>query len=210
MYQKHEECLLRSPTSTGPAVVEFIRRTYRQDWPSHPQKRSLRLLVRLPGAIWHVTVTFLDAPKAPEATPPSQQRKDLEGLCGCIDFDRVPLWHDTVTELVLSTEGNVALPVKAELNTNNLYASIVGRLRFYAREDPLRVRFPPYNASGKTSTKDVSEITKERGLAAGVHVVRLRGVERLYVYKQVDRYYNPHTGCLNCKAVRRGLGGCVT
>ena len=177
----------KETTPTGPAVVEFIRRTYRQDWPGHPQKRSLRLLVRFPGAMWHVTVTFPDAPKAPETTPPSQQRRDLEGLCRCIDFDRIPLLRDTVTELVLSTKGNVALPVKAEPNADSLYSSIIGRLRFCVREDPLRARFPPLNASGKTSTRDASEITKERELAAGVHVVRLHGDEREYVYKEVDR-----------------------
>ncbi|KAM7191165.1 Protein kinase-like domain containing protein [Rhypophila sp. PSN 637] len=174
-------------TPTGPVVVEFIRRTYRQDWPGHPQKRSLRLLVLSPGARWHVTVTFPDAPKAPEATPPSKQRKDLEGLCRCIDFDHIPLLRDTVTELVLSTEGTVALPVKAEPDAESLYTSVIRRLRFYTREDPLRVRFPPLDASGKTSTRDVSEITKVRELAAGVHVVRLRGDERPYVYKEVER-----------------------
>ncbi|KAK3371635.1 hypothetical protein B0T24DRAFT_629864 [Lasiosphaeria ovina] len=54
----------------SPNVVEFVRRTYRQ-WPGEPQKRSLRLLVRRPDVRWHVTVTFQDAPKVPEATPSS-------------------------------------------------------------------------------------------------------------------------------------------
>ncbi|KAK3371634.1 hypothetical protein B0T24DRAFT_531983 [Lasiosphaeria ovina] len=38
----------------------------------------------------------------------------------------------------------------------------------------------------------VSEITKEEEIAPGIYVVRLRGDERLYVYKEVDRpQYQP-------------------
>ncbi|KAK0705919.1 kinase-like domain-containing protein [Lasiosphaeria miniovina] len=126
-------------------------------------------VLRRPDVRWHVTVTFQDAPKVPEGTPSSQQRRDLEDLCLCIDFDRVPLSRDTVTELILSTKGNAALPMKAEPDTNSLYASIAGNLRFYTREDPLRQEIAP-----------------------GICVVRISGDERLYVYKEVDRpQYQP-------------------
>ncbi|KAK3337725.1 hypothetical protein B0T19DRAFT_81356 [Cercophora scortea] len=191
VHPEHGECLIRSPRPTGPAMVEFIRGTYRQNWPGWPQKRSLGLLVRLPGIMWqwHVIVTFPDIPKILQTAPLPRQKQDFMGLCGCIDFDLVPLWHDTVTELVLSLEGNVPLPVRTELDLDNLYAPMVGLLHFYTREDPLRVRFPPLDADGsQTATRDVSEITRERELAAGVHVVRLpKDERRLYVYKQVDR-----------------------
>lgn len=174
-----------TPTTSMPKAtreVELIQRTYRQDWPCQPQRRSLGLLVRLPGAKWHVNVTFSDAPRAPAAVPLWRQKKDLEGLCHCIDFDPIPLRRDTVTELVLFTKHNATeasrLPVKAEPDVDSLYAGVAGRLYFYTQEDPLRVRFPLLNVSSRTSTKDMSEITKERELADGVHIIRLCGDER--------------------------------
>lgn len=186
------------PCSSAPTdfAVEVIRRTYRQDWPGEPRKRSLGLLVRLHGARWHVTVTFPDAPEVPPETPLSRQKMDLVDLCRCIDFERIPLQCDTVTELVLFIEHDVtntsALPVKAEPNADSLYTSVVGRLHFRTLEDPLRVHFPLLDTNDKTSTKDVSEITKEEELTDGVHVVRLRGEDPLYVYKEIERpQYRP-------------------
>ncbi|KAK8002325.1 hypothetical protein PG989_002044 [Apiospora arundinis] len=63
---------------------------------------------------------------------------------------------------------------------------------FYQREDPLRVRFPPYELQGMTPVRYLLEVQKELELAAGVHKVRIANDDHPYVFKEIDRpLYEP-------------------
>lgn len=179
------------------AIIEFIPRSYEED-EHESQRRSIGLVLRLSRSKWSVKITYHGTIQSAEiATTPSQRRKVLESLCQCIDFEHISLLRDTVTELVLSREHDAittrGLPIRTDLDMGSACAPIFGHLRFFIREDPFRVRFPPYNGDNRAPARDLSEIRKERELTAGVYEVRVHGDERLYVYKEVERsLYEPH------------------
>jgi serine/threonine protein kinase len=174
---------------------------------------------------WHVKVTFqgtLQSARTATFARVTKRREDLKNLCLCIDFGRIPLLDDTVTELIVTRQHDVAtaqgqkLRLKTAPDTESEYASIVDHLWLYIREDPFRVRFPVYNGDGGgTPTKDLSEIRKKQELSAGVHEVRVDDDEKSYVYKEVDRpLYEPRDSEVLEKELRnlellRGTEGVV-
>ncbi|KAJ2895016.1 hypothetical protein MKZ38_006993 [Zalerion maritima] len=188
--------------STDSWIIDFTRRSYKEEIlkrGTEPHKRSLKFILRLSRSKWQVTVTFhgklQSARTATTFAKVAKRREDLKNVCFCIDFGRIPLLDDTVTELIVSCNRGAQarrLWLKTLPDTESEYAAIADCLRLHVREDPFRVRFPLYYGDGSTPTKDLSGIIKQQELSAGVHVALIDGDEKPYIYKEVDRpLYQP-------------------
>lgn len=179
-----------------PWTIEFTRRSYDETGSkgAEPRKRWLNLVSRSPRSKWHIRVTFQDTLRSTQRTAifakRTKRRNDLENLCLCVDFERMSLLRDTVTELVVTRDHNaqhIRLPLRRQPDLDSEYAPVADHLWVSIREDPLRVQFPLYTGSGGTLTKELSTITKGQDLGTGVYEARVDGDEGLYVYKEVDR-----------------------
>lgn len=181
-------------------VIEFVPKCYKEEdfvvsrgGFAASRKHSVELILHRSRSTWHVRVTL--HAQWPENTTKLQRKKDVESICRRIRFDRIQPLRDTVTEVALSTEHDIAttrpLPLEVDLEINDVGIQLCGRW-FYIREDPFRVRFPSYDFDSETPARNLSEVKKEQELAAGVHEARLIPDDRLYVYKEVDRpLYEP-------------------
>jgi tRNA A-37 threonylcarbamoyl transferase component Bud32 len=179
---------MRDPAVDHP--VAFIPKTYKEEQPllsakhsTIPRKHTLELNFQRPPFTWRVRVT-LQAAWA-ENTTLLQRKQAVQTECRRIRFDRLHLFPDTVTEVVLSSEHDIAtvrpLPLehadKAEIKLDNRW--------YYTREDPSRIRYPSYDFDARTPAVHLSDIRKEKELAAGVHTAYHNHL--LYVYKEIDR-----------------------
>ncbi|KAI0874854.1 hypothetical protein GGS24DRAFT_457995 [Hypoxylon argillaceum] len=169
-------------------TVEFIRRSYdeRRAGKGEPTRRWLSLVTRSSFSKWHIKVAFHGTVYSGVSPHITKRRDDLENLCLCIDFKRLPLFKNTVTELLIThdTEG-YRLPLLTLPDEENGFASNARSLRACMQEDPLRVRFPPYD--GGSSAEELLKIVKMQEIDAGVHKVQVGDDESLYVYKEIDR-----------------------
>lgn len=196
-----------TPHSTDSWTINFLPKTYEEQilkTGAEPQKRWLSLVLREHSSKWHVKVTFHGTlQNLSTFAKVTKRREDLRDLCDFIDFSQIKLLNNTVTELVITHNHNTAvvqsqqLPLKKPLEplkAENEYASVAKFLQFDIREDPFRVRFPPFNNSAISSilTKDLSQIKKKRELNANVHEILVDGDQELYIYKEIDRpLYEP-------------------
>ncbi|KAH6714683.1 hypothetical protein BKA61DRAFT_575401 [Leptodontidium sp. MPI-SDFR-AT-0119] len=123
--------------------------------------------------MWHLKLTFhgkVQSTKNSAFAKAAKRRKDLENLCLCIDFDLSQLLDDTVTELLLSREYETfcqRLHLKTPLHPE--------------REDPYRVRFPPYDVkSSGVPTRHLLDIKKIQELGMGVYRVHVDNIDHVY------------------------------
>lgn len=98
---------MRHPAVDHP--VAFIPKTYKEERPflhakrsTIPRKHTLELNFNRPPSTWRVRVT-LQATWA-EHTTLLQRKHAVQAECRRIRFDRLHLFPDTVTEVVLSSE----------------------------------------------------------------------------------------------------------
>ncbi|OAF60325.1 hypothetical protein VC83_03529 [Pseudogymnoascus destructans] len=187
--------------------VDFIPRTYEEDIRKRgvePAARSLRLVYHSAHREWHVKVTFkgtLQAVQTSTFASKPERRTQLVNLCLCIDFDRLELLDDTVTELIITyqqgatttTRSCQTIHFKSTPDIESEYASIANRLCVIIRKDPYRVRFPTFeNTVDPIHTRDLSQITKTQEFSMGVCKACVNSDETTYVYKEVDRpLYEP-------------------
>ncbi|KAB5527932.1 kinase-like domain-containing protein [Coniochaeta sp. 2T2.1] len=181
---------MRDPAVDRP--IAFIPKTYKEEQLQLSAKHStiflkhtLELNFQRPPFTWRVRVT-LQAAWAKNTTL-LQRKQAVQTACRHIRFDRLHLFRDTVTEVVLSSEHDIAtirkLPLeqpnadKAEFRLDNRW--------YYTREDPSRICYPSFDFDASMTAVRLSDITKENKLAAGVHTVYHN--HPLYVYKEIDR-----------------------
>lgn len=181
-------------------VLEFTPKGYKdedvfsfRDGLAVARKHSIQLSLRRSRFTWLVTVTL--HAQWPNGIKKLQRREKVQSFCRRIRFDRIQLLRDTVTELVISSEHDIAsnrpLPLRDVCDLDGNKIELCGRW-FYVREDPFRVRFPSYSTNSGIRTINLAIVEEDRELAAGVHEVRLADNQRLYIYKQVDRpLYEP-------------------
>lgn len=181
-------------------TIHFTRNQYVEDVRGkhvEPVKRGLSFVLYRLDRKWHIKLTYRGNVKSAEdhafAERP-QRQKDFENVCLCIDFDQYQLLDNTVTELLLSQKNEThyqPLHLKRQLEPESEYAIIVDNLWCRVQEDPLRVRFPGYNArSSGVSTMRLSDIKMRQELSLGVHLVHVDNAE--YVYKEINRpLYHP-------------------
>ena len=190
--------------SPEPLVIEFLPRTYDKDG-VQPRTRSLKLILRSPRSEWHLKVAFhgtIEADQHPIFSKGLKRRNDLKDLCCCIDFCKIQILDDTVTEVILSLDPStqsVRLPYKTQPHADSEYISVIGHLWVRTLEDPLRIRFPVYNSNSGIPPRELSEIREKEELDGhSVYKVLLYGDETLYVYKEVERphYVPPDTEVL--------------
>lgn len=95
-----------------------------------------------------------------------QKREDLQELCLSLDFNQTELLDDTVTELVIQRkhddtppvyQNDIALPdctlpLTSTPRFESEYQPVISELRFRARQDPFRVRYPLFSSSADTRT----------------------------------------------------------
>ncbi|OAA53597.1 Protein kinase-like domain protein [Niveomyces insectorum RCEF 264] len=178
--------------------VEFVRQGHGSKKPSKDAE---------PTARWQSTCqqswagwTGANAPK---------RRDGLRDLCRCIDFRRIDLLDDTVTELLIARgvggDQKKQLHLKTPLSNDSEYAPFAEDLWFRIREDPLRVRFPICSDTERAPTMEWAILQRhsDEDLGDGVYRVRLRddghndnnngkGIGNLYVCKEINRQiYRP-------------------
>ncbi|KAI1115606.1 kinase-like domain-containing protein [Nemania sp. NC0429] len=117
----------------GPLDITFSPMTYTEfiddddeseNEPPHEIECSLCLVLNGRTSQWHVKVTFQGILESISSW--LQRKNDLENLCSLIDFDRLPLLHDTVTELILSN---------IQHEPCDTYTRVVNNLRIMLREN---------------------------------------------------------------------------
>ena len=163
----------------------------------------LHLIASFAQSQWHITVTFegsLQSDRIARADA-KKRRRDLQNLYLCLDFDRLQLINDTVTEIVIKREhdntpsayendvtssGSVFL-LKSTFILDSEYHPVLDQLRLCVREDSYRVYFPVLDCSSYTATKEFSELTRIRQLSAGVYEVRVGDGGGRYAYKEVEQ-----------------------
>ncbi|KAI1313222.1 kinase-like domain-containing protein [Xylaria venustula] len=132
----------------------------------------MTLIVRWPHAKWHVKVIFnglFPLGDFREPSSPQKNRKILEEICFCIDFERTQLFNDTVTNLYIAGPSSgiipmIPLPVRAE-------------------PDEVRKRYPILNLSSTTPSINRSDIKILHHLKLGIAVVTVGSDETRYIYK---------------------------
>lgn len=187
--------------SIDPWVIEFLPRTYDETGAKgmEPRKRWLNLVVQSSHSRWHIKVTFCGSIQNGQNSiyiKRPKRRKDLQDLCGCIDFQQIRLLDDTVTEVILTRARDDSpgsrLPFKTQPNAESEYASVVRDIWVSSREDPLRIRYPSYSYSSDIPTRNLSTIGEKEELEGAVHKVRILGDPKTYIYKAVERpFYVP-------------------
>ncbi|KAH6631280.1 kinase-like domain-containing protein [Chaetomium tenue] len=175
---------------TQPLTIEFLPRTYSAD-SACGKKRCIKLILHSPRSQWHLKFAFSGS-----ATKGMKARNDLRDLCRCIDFRRIPLLDDTVTEVIVSLDPSpesVKLPYTTQPSPDSEYASIISDLWVRTREDPLRIRFPIFNRHNDIPVRQLSEIQEKEELNGdSVYKVILQGDETPHVYKELERaHYIP-------------------
>ncbi|GAB1319401.1 hypothetical protein MFIFM68171_09611 [Madurella fahalii] len=179
--------------SPEPLVIEFLPRTYDQNW-DRPRKRWIKLILRSSRSTWHVKVSVhgtIADDQHPIFGKRQKRRKDLHDLCRHIDFRRIQLLDDTVTEVILSLDSDpqsVRLLCKAQPDPDSEYATVINHLWVRTVEDPLRVRFPVFHSDSSIPTRRLSEIREKDELNGhSVYKMLLYGDETRYIYKEVER-----------------------
>lgn len=178
-------------------ALSFIRRSYKEDKyrTANTVERALGVILSTSHSKWHLTVTFAiskeDASRIIPKLNVKERREDFESFCRGIDYDKINLLNDTVTQLLISRDRSPeweVLPVKAGLDKDGGYGD---SLWLCVREDPTRVLYPVYNDLN-VSTLDSKNIKKEDELAPGVFRARVDGDGQLYAYKEIERpFYQP-------------------
>ncbi|KAL2191829.1 kinase-like protein [Thermothelomyces heterothallicus CBS 203.75] len=190
--------------SPDPLVIEFLPRTYGEN-AVQPRKRWLKLILRSSRSQWHLKVSFhgtIQDDQHPIFGKKLKRRNDLQDLCRCIDFRRIQLLDNTVTEVILSLDPgtqSVRLPCQTQPAADSEYISVISHLWVRTLEDPLRIRFPVFDNDSGIPTKELSEIREKEELNGhSVYKVLLYGDETVYVYKEVERphYVPPDTEVL--------------
>ncbi|KAH8716781.1 kinase-like domain-containing protein, partial [Phaeosphaeriaceae sp. PMI808] len=167
-----------------------------------PRKRSLRFIASSAQSQWHVTVTFEGSlhPDRIARADAETRYQDLRDLCLCLDFNRLRLFDDTVTEILIKREYDNTppasesdmispkgiLPLNSTPPLGSEYHAVLHQLRHCVREDPNRVHFPVFDCNSYTKTIEFSELTRIRKLSAGVYEVRVCEDDGRYVCKEVD------------------------
>lgn len=168
-----------------------------------PRKRWLPVIVQLGTSKWHVTLAFEGSLHLDRVARVGKtiRRQDLVNLCLCLDFSRVQLLDDKVTELLIRRDGDttpspyqtdssfpkIVLPWKTIPSPSSEYYPLHTKLRFCLREDPYHVRFPTLKHNNSISTTPISQITKTCELSAGVYKVELTSSNMPLVFKEIDR-----------------------
>ncbi|KAI0103388.1 kinase-like domain-containing protein [Nemania sp. FL0031] len=173
-------------------TVEFISKSYdeRGVKGAEPTRRWLSLVASSSSSKWHIKVAFHGTVYSGGFPKRTKRRNDLENLCLCINFKQLSLFKNTVTELLITHDTNTKgcrLPLVILHDAENGFASSARFLRAFMREDPLRVRFPPYRSDGGSPAEELSHIVKMQELEAGVHKVRVGNNESFSIYKEIDR-----------------------
>lgn len=149
---------LPKSATTKPLIIEFLPRTYESDSGSG-NKRWIKLILRSSHSKWHIKFTFFGSASRDGTSlavvKGMKRRNDLRDLCRCIDFRRIQLLDDTVTEVIVSFDTSpesIKLPYTTQPSTGSEYASVISDLWVHTQEDTLRIRFPIYNHTNDIPT----------------------------------------------------------
>lgn len=223
-------------TNTGdrPWTVHWKSRDYKEmKWKpdQEPRKRWLSIIVQLGSSKWHVTVTFEGSLHSDRVSRVGKEmrRQDLVNLCLCLDFNRLQLLDDKVTELLIRRDNDTtpspyqtdfvfhgnALPLKSVPGSSSEYYPLHTELLLCLREDPYHVQFPTLSSGINVPTTSISEIRKTRELSDGVHEAQFTGGNRPLVFKEVEKpLYMPRDSQVLSKELQnlqlcQGLTGIV-
>ncbi|TPX24252.1 hypothetical protein DIZ76_013597 [Coccidioides immitis] len=207
--------------------VQFIPSSYTEDQGflslghREPSSRSHRAVVSSHDRQWHVKVTFkgellsqltltrpFSLPQGSAGKPTNskgeglRRRLDLKSLISCIDFGRLTLLQDTVTEIELTIAANkdsqrlevLPLSMRPELAATS-YNEVAHLLRYSIREDSSRVIYPLY-VRDSSPVREIwaDDIQKKEDISGAVYRVQLSNAAagQEYIFKAIDRpFYHP-------------------
>lgn len=176
-------------------------RDFRAEGKPEPNSRSQSLIHYFQYKKWWIRVTFRGgiSGHSPGAEPEKfkskrERRIEFQEFVRLIDFQSLDLLDDTLTEVVLNEDPETTEPVKLdrEPENTNRFATLTKSLRFFIREDPLRVIYPPCFQFPSVRAIDVSELQEEHEITDGVFRVLHKCDKTTYILKVVNRpLYQP-------------------
>lgn len=199
--------------------IEIPRRAYLDRPERGSPGHSLQLVARRHDHhCWHVRVVVEH--ELIHASTLAARKAAVIQLCGAIDFGLLPLLNDTVTEVyVHSKQHTTAAAVVGRLTVRLIYTHLPDGYAFNPDrkvvfadicEDPLRIRYPPYDSTTMTTARLVewADVCVVDEVAIAVSTARVTFKDReaagtqTYVLKTVERLlYMPQ----DSKAIQREL-----
>lgn len=161
-------------------------RDFRAEGKPEPNSRSQTLIYHLHDKKWWIKVTFKGAVSSfshnaePEQIKPKRERRnEFQDFVTMIDFQSLDLLDDTVTELILNedTQTTEAVNLHREPEDTTRFTKLIRNLRFYIREDPLRVIYPPSRQFPSFRAIEVAELIQEDEITDGVFRVLHKATE---------------------------------
>ena len=133
-----------------------------------------------------------------------ERRREFQSFMQCIDFEKLSLIPNTVTEVSLVLESaelnpSVCYPDKLILvdgmpaDSQNRFLTIANRLKVTIQEDPQRIIYPTYAEDLIWPKVWEKDIWTEGDISGSALRIKRAGENISYAYKIVDRpFYNPN------------------
>ena len=172
---------------------------------AEPHLRSQNVIFYWKSSRWHTKVTFrgktitgnVDGIFAEAQQNYPIRRQQLRAFTLFIKFECLPLLKDTVTEVEFGPDPVTSqrLPLSSklsELPIENGYYQFTNNLHYQIREDPSRIRYPPFVRDSSVPTTELAEVGQIAEVASGISQVRVRAGEQIYIFKSIERpFYQP-------------------
>ncbi|KAJ5918357.1 hypothetical protein N7454_010732 [Penicillium verhagenii] len=125
-----------------------------------------------------------------------KRREELQDFVKRIEFQSLALLDDTVTEIVFNEVTRKIDRAKLCLEpeaTDQQPPPLIGTMRCYIREDPMRVKYPPAAQFPSFRAIKTSDLIREIEITSGVFRVLHRFENTRYIFKVVNcSHYIPH------------------
>ncbi|GIK01719.1 hypothetical protein Aspvir_005757 [Aspergillus viridinutans] len=171
---------------------------------AEPSSRSQVLIFRLENLSWWVKVTLrgevlriTDEQTGKRKTSKRQRRKEYQDFIRLIDFGSLPLFDDTVSEVILEESNDRSDPIVKIHGTAEFaispFVNVSRKLKYTVREDPSRVIYPLCDEFPSLRKFKITELFKKTEITDGVFHVIDSNDETPYILKAVNRpLYQPH------------------
>lgn len=172
-----------------------------------PRTRFQRIVHRSGGYKWHVKVTFCGTILRTGDTQDfvNEQKKrtvrgaQLRSFIRHIEFEKIPLIDDTVTEVIFepsnANQRSDYLPLSTDamkLPVDHRYRRFSGHFDYRVTEDVSKVYYPPLPKTCSVEVLPFSVIEKVADIAPTVSRVKVAPRKQDYIFKSIERpLYQP-------------------
>ncbi|KAF3484178.1 protein kinase [Arthroderma uncinatum] len=139
-----------------------------------PNVRSQTLVYHYKGKKWWIKVTLMGLISCisnEQKASKRERRKEFQGFVKVINYGSLALLDDTMTEIILREEPEVATAIELyceATDSASRIAGVVSKLRYQIREDPLRVIYLLCEEFPSLDQINITELTNKVEIADGV------------------------------------------